>query len=385
MQILRYDELTWPQVAALPRHLPLLIPLGLDDYDIPSAIRRLKADAVVLLPAIPYGLPRPKVGLLGQLAVSPRLRRRLLRAVQRGLLEQAFEHVVFLADRELVRSLADERLRLLATRSLAPSFPPMPTGLAGKIIVVSLGHTEQHGHHLPLGTDTFIIQALADGLAAAAPDEVVCLPAWPYGVSTHTREFPGTLDIGGRLFEDFFLAIVARLAALGAQMVYFSNAHGGNHSFLVNVVKWAGERWAAMFVATEWLHTTGPALERLRQSQLGGMGHGGELETSYLLHLRPDLVQMDKARIETDFISTPNFYMDWIEGGRLIANPPWGDDTRSGIYGDATLATADRGRRWLEAAVEERLESLREIRQQYERRMAHRRARAHRDVAGRSR
>ncbi len=157
-------------------------------------------------------------------------------------------------------------------------------------------------------------------------------------------------------------------------MVYFSNGHGGNHSFLVNVVKWAGERWPQAFVATEWLHTTGPALERFRESGLGGMGHGGELETSYMLHLRPNLVHMDRATRETDFISTPNFYMDWVEGGNLIANPPWSDDTRSGIYGDATLATAEKGRLWLEAALAERVQSLRELREQHQRRQAKRRA-----------
>jgi creatinine amidohydrolase len=157
-------------------------------------------------------------------------------------------------------------------------------------------------------------------------------------------------------------------------MVLFSNAHGGNHSYLVNVVKGAGERWPEAFVATEFLHTTGPALERHRQSSRGGMGHGGELETSYLLHLRPDLVDMTRATVETDFISTPNYYMDWIEGGRLIANPPWTDDTRSGIYGDATLASAEKGRLWLEAAVGEKLEAIAEIREQHARRAERRRA-----------
>ena len=91
-----------------------------------------------------------------------------------------------------------------------------------------------------------------------------------------------------------------------------------------------------------------------------------------MLHLRPELVQMDRATIETDFIATPNYYMDWIEGGRLIANPPWTDDTHSGIYGDASVGTAEKGRAWLRAAVEQRLESLAEVRTQYLRRKARR-------------
>jgi creatinine amidohydrolase len=243
--------------------------------------------------------------------------------------------------------------------------PPWPADLAERTVVISTGHTEQHGYHLPLSTDTLIVQAIADGLDHRAPGEVWRLPAWPYGVSTHTREFPGTLNLGGRVFEDFFLAVVDRLAALGAEIIYFSNGHGGNHSFLVNVVKLAGERHPRRFIATEWLHTTGAALTRYRESAIGGMGHGGELETSYVQYLRPDLVRMALATTETDFVSTPGYYMDWVEGGRLIANPPWSDDTSSGIYGDGRLGTAEKGRLWLAAAVEEKLETVRELREQH--------------------
>jgi creatinine amidohydrolase/Fe(II)-dependent formamide hydrolase-like protein len=98
------------------------------------------------------------------------------------------------------------------------------------------------------------------------------------------------------------------------------------------------------------------------------MGHGGELETSYILHLQPGLVYIDRATTETEFISTANYTMDWLEAGRLIANPPWRDDTTSGIYGDGRLGGADKGRRWLAAAIAEKLEILQEIREQHARR-----------------
>jgi creatinine amidohydrolase len=257
-----------------------------------------------------------------------------------------------------------------------------PGDLSERVVVITTGHTEQHGPHLPLETDTRIVTAIADGLRAAAPDRVVCLPPWPYGVSTHTRQYPGTLNLGGRVFEDFFLSIVDRLAGLGTRMVLFSNGHGGNHSFLVNIVKWAGERWPRAFIATEWLHTTGDALGELRQSEMGGMGHAGELETSMMLHLRPELVHLDRARRETDFVSTPEYFMDWVEGGRLIANPPWTDDTVTGSYGDPTVATAEKGRRWLAAAVAEKIDSIEEVREQQRRREERRRARAASPGAG---
>jgi creatinine amidohydrolase len=98
------------------------------------------------------------------------------------------------------------------------------------------------------------------------------------------------------------------------------------------------------------------------------MGHACELETSYLLHLRPDLCHMERVVDETDFITTPDYYMDWIEGGSLVANPPWDDDTRTGAYGAGSHGTAEKGRLWLEAAIAEKADHVEQIHEQHERR-----------------
>jgi creatinine amidohydrolase len=381
VKVIQYADLTWPEVAKLPRHLPLLIPLGQDEYDYPATAGQLSAksraggadrrlggtEQVIVLPPIPYGFQRADGDPSRQLHVRPGLLRRVLLGVQHDLKAQGFERIVFLNGHgeQGLKTGGLEILDVSYRRKVGLDFPP---DLSDRVVVISTGHTEQHGYHLPLSTDSLIVGAIAQGVSASAPADVFCLPVWPYGVSTHTREFPGTLNLGGRVFEDFFLEIVDRLVGLGAEMIYFSNAHGGNHSFLVNVIKYAGERHPGVFVATEWLHTTGPALDRYRQSERGGMGHGGELETSYILHLRPDLAHMDRATTETKFIGTPNYTMDWVEGGSLIANPPWSDDTASGIYGDARLGTTEKGRLWLAATTEERLDILREIREQHTRR-----------------
>jgi len=71
-----------------------------------------------------------------------------------------------------------------------------------KVVLIPIGHTEQHGYHAPLSTDTIIIEAIGQGTVHAVPDQAVCLPAFPYGVSTHRRSFPGTFNVGGRAFED---------------------------------------------------------------------------------------------------------------------------------------------------------------------------------------
>jgi creatinine amidohydrolase len=210
------------------------------------------------------------------------------------------------------------------------------------------------------------------------PSLACTLPAWQYGVSTHRQAFAGTLNAGGRAFEDFWVAVVDNLVSRGFNRMYLLSGHGGNCSFLQNVVKYSGERHRRIFCATAWLYLSdaqgSAALERYRQSAIGGMGHACELETSLILHLRPELVHMDRVVDETSYISTPNYYMDWNEGGALIANPPWDDDTRTGAYGAGSLGTPEKGRLWLEAAIQEKSAHVLEIHEQHARREAQRNA-----------
>ena len=170
------------------------------------------------------------------------------------------------------------------------------------------------------------------------------------------------MNCRGRAFEDFWLAVVEGLVGRGFDRFYLMSGHGGNCSFLVNVVKYAGERHRRIFCATA------PVVQSTRRSQRGGMGHAGELETAMMMFLRPELVHMEQVVDETDFISTANYYMDWIEGGSLIANPPWDDDTATGAYGAGSLATAMNGRIWVEAGTQEKVGHIAEIHEQHTRR-----------------
>ena len=240
----------------------------------------------------------------------------------------------------------------------------------GKVVLIPIGHTEQHGYHLPLSTDTLIIDSIGQGTASASPDQTTVLPVMPFGVSTHRQSFAGTLNAGGRAFEDFWVNVIDVLAGRGFERFYLISGHGGNSSFIINAIKYAGERHRRIFCATAWLYLSGPdgiaSLEKNRQSKIGGMGHACELETSFILHLRPSLVHMDRVVDETNFVSTPSYYMDWVEGGAIIANPPWDDDTKTGAYGAGSLATAEKGKIWLEAAIAEKVSHISEIHLQHQ-------------------
>ncbi len=370
-----FEHLTWPEVHDLPQDTPLIIPLG-GGYSMPRLASALGSPTRAgILPALPYGWRG------SGLAVPEAVLGALLRNLLDSLREDGFSRVYALTPPELDLGLGESRITL--PNGVDSSLPPAripPASELGKVILMPYGHTEQHGYHLPLSVDTICIEAVSQGAAALLPERAFTLSVFPYGVSTHRSSFAGTLNCGGRAFEDFVLALLDTLVLGGFERFYLLSGHGGSSSFLVNVVKYAGERHPHIFCATAWLYLSSgegaEIVQRIRRSGRGGMGHAGELETSFILHLRPELAHMERVVDETGFISTPNYYMDWVEGGALVANPPWYDDTLTGAYGAGSLATAENGARWLAAAAQEKAGHILEIHEQYERRLARRQERA---------
>jgi creatinine amidohydrolase len=361
-----FDKLTWPEVAALRRDTPLVMPLG-EGYPEAKLAEALGEPPLVgLLPAIPFGWRGSRLAVAEE-AFNP-----LLGRLVASLRDDGFTRPSVLAPPGLDLGSAFSEIHLPREEGVDNPDPLSPEPARDQVILLPIGHTEQHGYHLPLSTDTLIIEAISQGTARAREGLAFSMPVFPYGASTHRASFAGTLNCTGRAFEDFWLAVIDSLANRGFNRFYLLSGHGGNCSFLTNVVKYAGERFPANFCATAWLYLSGPAgvesLARHRLSARGGMGHAGELETSLILHLRPDLVRMDRVVDETEFISTPSYYMDWAEGGALIANPPWLDDTATGSYGAGSLATAEHGAIWLEAAIQEKAGHVDEIHEQYQRR-----------------
>jgi creatinine amidohydrolase len=366
----QYDTLTWPDVIGLPRDIPLILPLG-EGYALDRLASALgEPPRVGLLPPFPFGWQG------SSLALPERILGVYLHNLLDSLRDDGFSRIFALTPQGIDLGLGASRIALPHTTNTRPGSALPPDSERGKVILLPVGHTEQHGYHLPLSVDTLIIEAIGKGTAAATAEQAYCLPVMPYGVSTHRQAFAGTLNAGGRAFEDFWVAAIDDLVERGFERFYFLSGHGGNMSFLVNVVKYAGERHRCIFCATSFLYLSGPdgvaSLQVHRRSPHGGMGHACELETSLLLHLRPDLVHLEKTVDEMDFIATPSYSMDWIESGALIANPPWDDDTATGAYGAGSLATAEHGKIWLEAAVAEKVTHVAEIHEQHQRREARR-------------
>lgn len=219
------------------------------------------------------------------------------------------------------------------------------SALAGWAAVLPVAAVEQHGPHLPLGTDAIIADAMVAAVIERLPEaaQVTFLPTLRVGCSGEHASFPGTLDLGGDLGAQTLLALGRGLGASGFRRLVIVSAHGGNTPAMETAAL-ALRRACGMLVATcGWMRFGVPA-GLLPEAEVASGIHGGAVETSLMLHLRPDLVRVEAVAA---FASLQTVLEE--EGRRLRAHGRFGfgwlaeDLNPAGVVGDASLATAAIG------------------------------------------
>jgi mycofactocin system creatininase family protein len=204
-----------------------------------------------------------------------------------------------------------------------------------QLLIVPVGATEQHGPHLPLSTDTDIAQALAGGLADAVPG--ACLaPALPYGASGEHQGFPGTLSIGGDVTARALVEL-GRSATETFRRVLFVCAHGGNARPLADAVaRLCAEGRDVRAWSPRW----------------SGDAHAGHLETSLMLAIAPERVQLARAEVGNRAALAELMGVMRAEGVRAVS--------ANGVLGDPTRASAEHGGALLGAEQERLTRMVRE-------------------------
>ncbi|MBX6773202.1 MAG: creatininase family protein [Chloroflexi bacterium] len=246
------------------------------------------------------------------------------------------------------------------------SWPQIREAAARKpVCVIPCGTVEQHGPHLPLSTD-FITAGMISELAVkqVAPDALL-LPTIYYGFNEHHMDFPGTVAIPGPTYIDYAAHVGLSLARHGFDKILYVNGHGSNRPFLEIAAREVCNRTDAFAgLVSWWSLIPREVMERTLTSEMpGGVSHACELETSVLLYLRPDLVDMSKAVKETGFRPGRYMWRDLRVSSPLVFNEQWSRFSRTGIQGDPTLASAEKGRVIVEAVVENLVGLIRELRE----------------------
>jgi len=207
------------------------------------------------------------------------------------------------------------------------------------VLLLPVGATEQHGPHLPVGTDTFIAEAVCELVAMKVADALI-LPSLPYTYSWVWRDIPVSPTLSVGLFEALVKELLVSLDRFGPKGIVVVNGHLAN----ANPLKYA-VREASDSVRSKILFFSYPGLERFQtESERSSLTvHAEEIETSIMLAVRPDLVKMEKAVRE--YPMKPQSYdRSALSLGSLSI---------SGVFGDATVANAKKGEEYLKIMVDE--------------------------------
>lgn len=222
------------------------------------------------------------------------------------------------------------------------------------VVVFPTGSFEQHGPHLPFTTDTDIVTAIAQRIEQTMPNRVLLLPTlWP-GLSTHHMHFPGTMDVPQMVYIQLITELGKSMASMGAKRVFILNGHGGNDTPLRAALR---ELKTAMpttrFVFASYWTLAAKTLREVRESEMGGMGHACEMETSVMLHLNPDRVKLDRAVRDGPPHTDAYRKADMQHARPVFFVNEFHEVTQSGVMGHPDRASSEKGKRFLDGIVTE--------------------------------
>jgi creatinine amidohydrolase len=252
----------------------------------------------------------------------------------------------------------------VSTRDFAAA---QASGLAARTVaVLPVAAVEQHGPHLPLSVDATLLQGVIDAALALLPADVpaLFLPPQNVGLSTEHLSYPGTLTLSPATLIALWSELGACVARAGVKKLLLLNGHGGNVAAMDIVARELRQRHGLLTYSASWFSLPLPdAVQGLFSAQEHRFGiHGGEIETSMMLHLAPATVRMEEAR---DWRSTSQDRAEAhaILGNGRSAKMGWAieDYHPAGAVGNAAAATADKGRAVVQAAGEALAQLLSEL------------------------
>jgi creatinine amidohydrolase len=231
------------------------------------------------------------------------------------------------------------------------------------IVVLPLGAHEQHGPHLPFETDTLIAEGLVSRIIPALPQNlpVTFLPVETVGYSIEHMDIAGTKTLAFDEAVNRWLGIAEKLHRQGIRKLVMLNAHGGNSPLLTIVATEARVRFGMLAVATSWTRFGQPDGWIAPEEKAIDI-HGGDIETSVMLALWPDRVDMAKAE---NFSSRQADFTQKFKHLRAYGPHAFGwkmsDLNEKGVAGNAMAATAERGEQLVAHAVKGFIELLKDV------------------------
>jgi creatinine amidohydrolase len=222
------------------------------------------------------------------------------------------------------------------------------------VVLFPFGSFEQHGPHLPLTTDSDIVTAVARAIEKKRSNKILCLPTlWP-GHSTHHLFFPGTLSVSQMPYIQMVVELCRSVVKMGAQKIFLLNGHGGNDVPLRAAMRELKTEFPkTQFVFASYWTLAAGSIKRNRESELGGLGHACEMETSIMLHLDPDRVKQQLGKRDGSKHTDPYRKADMQYGRPVYFVNEFHEVTKTGTIGHPDLASAEKGKRFLNSIVQD--------------------------------
>src|ERR1700752_3216545 len=231
------------------------------------------------------------------------------------------------------------------------------------VAILPVAAIEQHGPHLPVMTDTAIMQGMIDTVLARLPNElaVLFLPTQTIGKSNEHLRSKGTITFSAENLLRIWVEIGEGVHRAGLRKLVIVNSHGGNADVIGIVARELRVRLGLLVVTTQWRRFGLPSGLYSPFDATHGI-HAGDIETSIMLHFRPDLVDMSKAKLfPSKAAEMEGEYKHLRPAGQHGFGWIAQDINRNGAVGDASAATAEKGRLTAEHQADAFIALLRDV------------------------
>ncbi|WP_050785905.1 creatininase family protein [Pedosphaera parvula] len=223
------------------------------------------------------------------------------------------------------------------------------------IVIYPIAALEQHSRHLPFFTDSILCDGVASRLEAALPNEILLLPVQWLGASAHHLGMPGSLTAQSDTYLNILCEPLRCLLQHGFRRVFILNGHGGNiDGFHLALRQLALEFPDSVLAGASYWDLADKEIAAILQGERKNVGHACEFETSMMMYLRPELVRTseiadDKVKNTSEALKGIYIPLDFKR------------HTRHGGSGQATLATAAKGKQFMDAIVPKSVEIIKAI------------------------
>ena len=213
------------------------------------------------------------------------------------------------------------------------------------VVVLPVGAFEQHGKHLPVKVDEFLVGSVAEESVIKSHKKnikAVLTPVVWTGYSPHHLDFPGTITIQEETLTNLIIEIVESLVHNKLERILILNGHGGNANILKNVVQVLRYKKNIYTTFASYWDFALKEIAEWRKSETGGIMHACEMETSLMLNRDEQTVQMNKA--EDHYLNRSKYLAaDLLSGGPISVAASFKELSENGSIGAPTLATKERG------------------------------------------